>query len=201
MLASDFGRHSLDRLQDENVSTSQSSSTLSPASLLGDSVDTPAPSGQSDASSMDVDIAQSVSSYFGAQTKWDGPGSETINIAPSNSSSAMSNNTISAGVPRTFYGPDFGLSAYSLDVDDEGFCEQEEDIDWRESIGSVRLAGVVDGMRKRHGLKYRRSAEVAKGCNNVVHMVPRMRRRDKIRRHAQTAEGPASNLGVVAATH
>lgn len=86
------------------------------------------------------------------------------------------------GSPRTLYGPDFGLTACSLDAD-EGFCEQEDDdLGWLESTGSYRMSVLADGIRKRHGLKYRRSADVAKTCNNAVHVMPRMRRRDKVRR-------------------
>lgn len=64
---------------------------------------------------------------------------------------------------------------------DEGFCD-EDDMSWLDSCVSLRTASGPGGVTKHYGLRYRTSAEVASRCSNLVHNIPRMRRRDKTTR-------------------
>ncbi|KAH7149314.1 hypothetical protein B0J13DRAFT_621196 [Dactylonectria estremocensis] len=83
---------------------------------------------------------------------------------------------------------DSDLICPELEVD-EGYCEDEDDFSWLESIVSLRNSSSNDtnspsaaGIKKRYGLRYRSSSEAATRCSNAVHSIPRMRRRDKKRR-------------------
>lgn len=74
-----------------------------------------------------------------------------------------------------------GLMCTNIEAD-EGYCEEEDDFAWVDSVVSMTSPTATGGYQRRFGLEYRTSREAAKRCKNSIHSVPRMRRRDKKRR-------------------
>ncbi|KAK7415367.1 hypothetical protein QQX98_005906 [Neonectria punicea] len=104
----------------------------------------------------------------------------------------------------TLYGPEYDLVCPELEVD-EGYCEEEDDFSWLESVVSLRdvsslNSATPEGIKKRYGLRYRTSTEAATRCTNAVHSVPRMRRRDKKRRKSSRLPDMAAIVATTIAT-
>ncbi|KAI5462430.1 hypothetical protein BGZ63DRAFT_213991 [Mariannaea sp. PMI_226] len=76
---------------------------------------------------------------------------------------------------------------------DEGYCEEDDDFLWMDSIFPHSDPSNAGAFRKRIGLEYRTSSEAASRCKNAVHSVPRMRRRDKKKRHRRQQCDKASD--------
>ena len=65
---------------------------------------------------------------------------------------------------------------------DEGCDEDRDDLSWLEFCASLKTAGAPSGISKQVGLRYKSSADIASRCNNLVHSIPRMRRRKQKKR-------------------
>ncbi|KPM36293.1 hypothetical protein AK830_g10261 [Neonectria ditissima] len=115
-----------------------------------------------------------------------GPDNTIIQPSPSATDPAAVIRAQAGSSAPTLYGPEFDLVCPELEVD-EGYCEDDDDFLWLESVVSTRdvpalSSGMPEGIKKRYGLRYRTSTEAATRCANAIHSVPRMRRRDKRRR-------------------
>lgn len=93
--------------------------------------------------------------------------------------------------PPTVFHSFADLHANPIEVD-EGYVENQDDFSWLESVVSLRSSRSPSGVTKRFGLRFRSSADAACRDNNLVHSLPRMRRREKSSRAHSSSAGETS---------